>query len=506
MDPANAPAPRTRLDRVIPGVLPRADAGSRPPIAAAVAALFVALVFLALLYKGGAMIAFAGLAGLIALGILLNDARLAAVVAVGMFILIEDSSTAGVGAVPFLYDTAATKVSPFVAVVLVALAATVLAVRRPGVGLRSPRPFTVPLVLIVFALAFGIANGVLGYQAKKFTILGAVEDVVPLLVLPVIIVNVARTRAHLRVAIAIGGALALIKSTVGILGLLAGISTPVEGIGQVTFLEPTANELEMVFLLGVLAARLQGVALPRWARWGWPLALASLTLGYRRFYWLAAAVGFVLVLLIATGRVGRRMIVPGALLVGVCGYIILATGIGNSLDGEIVKRASTINVSHATHNTQDRYRIAERHNVIAAIEHQPLTGLGIGVDWPERYPLPFEVPGLHDFSHIAFLYWWMTCGPLGALAYVLIMLSTVVVGLRVWSAHDDPLIRVTGLAISIGMVGLALTEVASTTVGPDQRGTALVGVFIGLLAAAYRQIGVRDPAETAFGPGTIEQR
>src|SRR5262249_6586861 len=158
----------------------------------------------------------------------------------------------------------------------------------------------------------------------------------------------------------------------------------------------------------------------------------------------AAGLCLLLILVIATRKVGRRLIVPGAIVVGLCGYVVLSTGVGNALDGELVKRASTISVSHATHNTQDRYRIAERRNVIAAPEKQPFTGLGIGVDWPERYPLPFEVAGLHDFTHVAFLYWWMTCGPLGALAYLVLMLTTIIAGFRVWTRHDDPLIRVMG--------------------------------------------------------------
>jgi hypothetical protein len=479
---------------------------TRPPVAAAVAAGACGVVFLVLAYKAGLLVAFAGLAGLVAIGVLLNDARLALLVAVAMFVLIEDNSEAGFSAVPFLYDTAAAKVSPFIAVALLALAATVLAMRRPGLGLRSPRPFSVPLALIAFAVLFGIVNGVVGYQAKKFTVLGAVENILPLLILPTVVVNLVRNREQLRQAIWVGGAFAVGKSAIGIGILLSGLSQPVPGIGQVTFLQPTANELEMVFLFGVLAAKLRGVPLPRWAAWGWPLVLISLTLGYRRFYWLAAGLGFVLILLIATRAVGRRMIVPGVLLIVACGYIVLSTGIGNSLDGEVIKRASTINATHATTNTQDRYRLAERRNVIAAIERQPWTGLGVGVDWPERYPLPFEVPGLHNFSHVAFLYWWMTYGPLGALAYVLLMASGAIVGLRVWSAHDDPLIRVTSLAIGIGVIGLAVTELASTTVGADQRGTALLGVFLGLLAAAYRQIGRPDPVRTAFPAGTIEQR
>ena len=151
---------------------------------------------------------------------LLNDARLAALAAIAMFVFLEDSAASGFGSVQFLYDTAATKISPFIGVVLIALAATILAARRPAVGLRSPRPFVVPLTLIVFALAFGIANGVIGYHAKKFTVLGAVATLAPLLLFPIIIVNVVRDRPTLRLAIAIGGAMAVAKSTLGILAML----------------------------------------------------------------------------------------------------------------------------------------------------------------------------------------------------------------------------------------------------------------------------------------------
>ena len=83
-----------------------------------------------------------------------------------------------------------------------------------------------------------------------------------------------------------------------------------------------------------------------------------------------------------------------------------------------------------TTNKEDRYRLAELKNTWPAVKRQPLEGLGIGVPWPERSPLPFEYPFNHYFAHMAGLYWWMTCGLMGLAAYLLLM------GIR--RRHRDP--------------------------------------------------------------------
>ncbi len=80
----------------------------------------------------------------------------------------------------------------------------------------------------------------------------------------------------------------------------------------------------------------------------------------------------------------------------------------------------------------------------------------------------------------------MTCGLVGALAYVVLMISAALVGARMFSTGRDPLLRVVALAIALGWVGLAVVEVTTTVIGADRRGTALMAVSLGILAVIYR--------------------
>jgi O-antigen ligase len=156
------------------------------------------------------------------------------------------------------------------------------------------------------------------------------------------------------------------------------------------------------------------------------------------------------------------------------------------VQGTIISRATSLTPTKVTTNKEDRYRLAELHNVWPAIKRQPLEGLGIGVPWPERSPLPFEYPFNHYFTHFAVLYWWMTCGLLGLAAYLLLMGTTIVVGLRLWWRASRPYERLTALSLGLGAMGLAIVELTTTVIPPDPRGTAVFATSIGILAVIHR--------------------
>ena len=150
------------------------------------------------------------------------------------------------------------------------------------------------------------------------------------------------------------------------------------------------------------------------------------------------------------------------------------------------KRAASLTPAQVTTNKEDRYRLAELHNVWPAIMRQPVEGLGVGVPWPERSPLPFEYPFNHYFTHFAVLYWWMTCGLMGLAAYLLLMSTTIVVGLRSWWRARDPVERLAALSLGLGTVGLMIVELTTTVVPADTRGTALFATSIGILAVIHQ--------------------
>ena len=68
--------------------------------------------------------------------------------------------------------------------------------------------------------------------------------------------------------------------------------------------------------------------MPWWAWTTAPLALASLLLSYRRSFWIGTSVGLVLVILLGSGRFGRRIVLPLIVVVGV--------GLALTLSGHVV--------------------------------------------------------------------------------------------------------------------------------------------------------------------------
>ncbi len=235
----------------------------------------------------------------------------------------------------------------------------------------------------------------------------------------------------------------------------------------------------MTFLLAMLAARLGGVPTGRLARWTVPVALVCLTLSYRRTFWLATLACVLLILVLGSGRELRRLLPFVAALVIGAGYLVVSGGWLGSAGGEVVTRAESINPAKISRSTQDRYRIAERKNVLEALRREPLTGLGVGVDWPGRYPLPFEQENLHAYVHVGILWWWLKAGLLGGLTYLVVLGSVLFAGLGVWRRHPDRLVRACGLAAGLSAVGFVVVELASAILGPDERGTAMLGCVIG---------------------------
>jgi O-antigen ligase len=265
-------------------------------------------------------------------------------------------------------------------------------------------------------------------------------------------------------------------------------------LGRVSYLAPAINWMEMVYLLAVAGASVSGTRLPRWMLWSTPVVLASFVLGQRRSFWLAAAFALILVVLIASRRTNRRLLLPAVGLTVVIVYLAAATGVTGPVQGTLVTRATSLNPTSVTTNKEDRYRLAELHNVWPAIARQPLEGLGIGVPWPERSPLPFEFQDNHYFTHYAVLYWWMTCGLIGLAAYLLLMGTTIVAGARLWWRAREPLERLTALSLGLGTVGLVIVELTTTVVPADGRGTAIFATSIGILAVIHQLARERFPA------------
>jgi hypothetical protein len=251
----------------------------------------------------------------------------------------------------------------------------------------------------------------------------------------------------------------------------------------------------MGYILFVLAAVLRRVRLPWWVLAGTVVVLMSLVLAYRRSFWIAAVLGFVLVLVMASGQTGRPLLLLACAVIGVAVYLTVVQGVVTEpqASGPLARRLASLNPNKLTTNPDDRYRLDERRNVLAELRDQPITGLGLANPWHARYPLPAEHVGGHDYVHFAALWFWLKLGLIGLIGYGALMIGAVSAARRVWIAHADPLLRSLGLAIGVTIVGLFVVETTATFTGANPRFTVIFGAVLGVLASVH--LSLRDAAE-----------
>jgi O-antigen ligase/polysaccharide polymerase Wzy-like membrane protein len=354
--------------------------------------------------------------------------------------------------------------------------------RRPP---RLPEPFTLPLLLLLGALAVGLAEGwYAGVGLRDLSI--AAIPFAYLVLVPLVTVHLLSDSRHLRVFVAVAGVLALYMGVTGVATSLSGAGEAIEG-GTISFREPVANLTLLLFLLGGLAAWMRNVRLPAWALAALPIAALALALSYRRSFWIAAVLALVLVGLVASRRRGRAVVAIAAIVVavGVAG----ALAVGRS--GEtyaLAQRAELLQPDQITATRGDRYRLDEQRNVRAELERDPFTGIGLGVPWQVRHPLS----ELHDrrYVHGTALWFWLHLGLLGLLAYLWLVAAAAWAAVGVWRRHPDALVRVGGLAALGGIVALFVVELTATFTGVEPRTTVAVGAMLGWLAAA--RLDTRD--------------
>jgi O-antigen ligase len=427
-----------------------------------------------------------------ALLLLVSSARIALLGAFLVGMVAEDDPSWGVN-LSAVYNHGTAQPSPFEALEAIAAVAVLLHLVATRLPPRMPRPFGPVLTVTALALVAGVVQGATA-GATQSGLLSTVEGTAPLILIPVLVVNVVRSRDELRVALAIGVALAGFKAFAGLFVYFSHLAPVEGGFGRLTYFQAPANLLMMLMLMGMLVAAAARVPVPRWTKLLAPVAFIAIVLSFRRTIWLGTAIGTAVIAFPALGYVGRRIAVPSLALVIAAGYLVLSTGLGGGLQGPLVTRAESISLSKISANDQDRYRIDERRNVLAAIEREPLTGLGIGIPWPERYPVGLSFVDQQDFTHIGALFWWMKMGILGLVAYLLTIGAMVAAGARVWLRHPDADVRAFGLAAAGFAVGLAVVELANTVLADSERGSMLYGVVLGLLAVAYAQLTDSRPA------------
>jgi O-antigen ligase len=372
------------------------------------------------------------------------------------------------------------------AFVILAVAIDALTHERP---LRLPRGLGLPLALLTLAILAGAVTAHYSGTGTK-DILFAARKLPYLIVMPVLVMNVIHTRKQLMTALTVAVALGVVKAVLGLLTVASGRGTSVDG-ATITYYEPAANFLMMVLVVGVLALWVMGRKPSIWLIAGALLMLLSLALSFRRSFWIGIVLAVLLVVVLGVSPLGRRLMLPAAVLVALALWAVASVGFQESTQAPLVSRATSLAPSKIEANAEDRYRLDERANVLAELRRHPVSGLGLAVPWSaSARPLGVEHEGGRTYVHSISLWYWMSLGILGLVAYVSLMLGAGWQAARTWRRHRDPLMRAFGLAALGSLVGIAVIETTGSFTGVDLRFTVVMGAFLGLLAWIRRDADV----------------
>jgi hypothetical protein len=401
-----------------------------------------------------------------------------------------------------IYEVVYKDISLLDVLVALAIASVGLDLLRNRRRLLVPRPLVVPLVTLALAMVAGVVVGHAAGGSLRFTVTS--EHVLAyLLLLPIAVANLDLDRRQITRLLGGAFALAALKAVLGLIEVAAHLGSPIEGVAQLTYYEPTANWLVMIAILAVFAAILARAKPPLWMLVVSPLLVACLLLSYRRSFWIAAVLGLLLVLMLGVSPIGRRLLVPAGLSVAVAIWLLGSIHFQNQLP--IVKRAASLAPSKLEANAEDRYRLDERANVLAEIRAHPITGLGMTIPWAATaQTLPLEGGGGvegRQYVHFAALWFWLKLGVLGLCAYVGIMLGSMWVAWQAWRRSREPLLRAFGLASLCGMAGLLVMDTTASFTGVEPRFTVLFAAQVGLLALVARTAG----SSPAHGSPTAER-
>jgi O-antigen ligase len=456
--------------------LPRRELGL-----AAAAALTTALVAYAGAHKFGTIGLFVPLVVLVALTLLARPV-LAVSLVTFLVVFCEGQSFGLLTFSSKLYEIHFKDITLLDGLVALAIASVALELVRTRRPLHVPRPLIVPDVTLVLAMIAGVVVGHASGASLRFAV--SSEHVLGyLLLLPLAVANLDLDRRKVMWLLGCFAALAGVKALLGLAEVALHRGTGIEGVATLTYYEPTANWLIMIAILTVFAAVLARARAPRWVLLTSPVLIACLVLSYRRSFWIGAVLGLLLVLMLGTTPVGRRLLVPTSLAVAAAIWLLGSLHFQNSVP--IVKRAASLNPTSLEANAEDRYRLDERANVLAEIKRHPITGLGIGIPWAataQTLSLESGEGEGREYVHFAALWFWLKLGILGLFAYVGVMLGSMWLAWQAWRRSREPLLRAFALASGAGMVGLAVIDTTASFTGVDARFTVLFAVQVGLLA------------------------
>lgn len=460
-------------------------------IGVAAAGVFTGLVLVAGMKVAGAPGAIAPALAVGALILLRFPGAALAMLLVGT-VMFEAENPGLLPPVNAFYGVIKFSLTPVDALLYLGLGGLVLRFATEGRRPDSPRPLTGPLALLGAAALVGVISGLSADPSVAGgELYHRAMNEIYIIFVPLLVVNVVRDTSALRLFLAVGAALAAFKGLSGAYGSLTGTGTELTE-ETASYLSPVPNLVMLTFLLGTLAALVRRVRMPAWVLAGAPIAFLALLLSYRRSFWIAAVFTLIVVAIIASRHRGRIVMALAAVALALTFTAVLTVGNSDSETSPLAAKAKTLNPGGGLEEDKgDRYRIDERRNVIANIEEHPLTGIGLGVPWKVHEPLAES----HDrrYVHFALLWFWLAFGPIGVIAYLVVMGAGMWTAVRVWRGHPDQIVQVGAIACFGAILATLIVELTTTFTGIEPRFSIVLGAGLGWLAAAWRDLPSKDP-------------
>lgn len=503
--------------------LTRSDIFRGVCLAAAAAAVAVGLaVALTTLHLGttSPLVALAGVAATAMLAAALWRPALAAAALVAIPVIVENTPSGyAIPNIPSFYDSLGIPVLRIPDVLVIALLAAVAfdlgrSRRRPC----APGFYTATSILMVFGVSVGIIVGV-SNGAPGPALIAAVRPFIYLMVIPPLIVNLPWQRWSQRhlLLYGLGGAtvLVVIKAALGLAAWASGRNAVLANAGDagtsgsITYYEPTANFIMLLLVLCVLAALFSRVRLRLWITSAAVPAFLCFLLSFRRSLWIGGLIALIYVIgvVLFTGSWTHRRrtfaaLVSAAVVALGLGGCIQAGVIPVSLTSSLAERVNSLTITGLTTNVYSRYRLDEQANILSTIAAQPLTGVGFGVPWKIVSPLSLAFTEQTLYSHNVVTSWWLKMGVVGAITYLVLMVTVLVRGLRLWRTRASPLIASLGLGTSATVLALVVAEQTASFTGVDERLTIVFAVVCGVLAVpeVSRRTLVRGARRSSGGP------
>ncbi|HLI32028.1 MAG TPA: O-antigen ligase family protein [Solirubrobacteraceae bacterium] len=461
-------------------------------------ALGVALLLMAALFAKLGLLALLVPVGLAAAAFLLQRPLLTVLLTVTLVALCEGPSFGLFTFTAKLYGQLYRDISRLDVLVGMAVVAVFLDVLRRRERLYVPRPLALPLSILFLAMIVAVITGQAAGEKLRFVIFS--EHILAyLLLLPIAVANLEIDEATIKKLLVGVVAFSALKALLGLIEIAGHYGQAIYGTATLTYYEPAANWLIMVTMFGLLAARSSGMRLPRWTAPVSALLLASFVLSYRRSFWIAGVLGLVLVVIVAGSQRGRRTLLISGLLLA--GAVWAAGSIAVESQSPIIRRVESLNPSRLENNAQDEYRLDEEANVIAEIGKNPITGIGITTPWhATAQPLAVEHAEGRLYTHFAALWYWLKMGILGLVAYLGIIIGSLVLAWQAWHRSTDAMLRAFAVASLCAVASLAVLDGTASFTGVDARLTVLLAFQLGLLGRMLRIGATRPVASAALVP------